>query len=123
MFLVLIFRSAQVIAMTTSHRFAAGQHPFATFCDTGAATALAASLATKLHARHENPGWLLFVAKGDLAPPSTTSITWSRSSKSPKMPLKPDIVMEAGNMGLPPRGGAPDFLDELQLFDVLGIIA
>src|ERR1700694_5059733 len=32
-----------------------------------------------------------------------------------KGPYKPDIVMEAGNMGRSPTGGDPDFLPELQL--------
>lgn len=59
-----------------------------------------------------NPGWTLLAEHGDLAPSSTTSMTWPRS---PKTPFKPDIVMEAGNMGRPPGGGAPDFLDELQM--------
>lgn len=58
------------------------------------------------------PGWSVLAAHGDLAPASTTSMTWPRS---PKRPIKPDIVMEAGNMGRPPGNGAPDFLDELQL--------
>jgi hypothetical protein len=62
--------------------------------------------------QQENPGWLPLAARGDLAPASTTSMTWPRSLKTP---FKPDIVMEAGNMGLPPDSGTPDFLDELQL--------
>jgi Subtilase family len=60
----------------------------------------------------ESPGWTPLARHGDLAPASTTSMTWPRS---PKLPFKPDIVMEAGNMGVPPNSGAPDFLDELQL--------
>jgi len=60
----------------------------------------------------ERPGWSVLAAHGDLAPASTTSMTWPRS---PKRPFKPDVVMEAGNMGRPPNNGAPDFLDELQL--------
>jgi hypothetical protein len=60
----------------------------------------------------ENPGWTPLAAHGDLAPASTTSMTWPHSRKTP---LKPDIVMEAGNMGQPPGDGAPDFLQELQL--------
>ena len=59
----------------------------------------------------EHPGWTPLAAQGDLAPASTTSMTWPKS----KVPFKPDIVMEAGNMGLPPGGGTPDYLDELQL--------
>lgn len=60
----------------------------------------------------ERPGWQTLAAHGDLAPSSTTSMTWPRSAKAP---YKPDIVMEAGNMGLPPDGSGPDFLEELQL--------
>jgi hypothetical protein len=60
----------------------------------------------------ENPGWSALADYGDLAPSSTTSMTWPKSMKTP---LKPDIVMEAGNMGMPPGGGDPDFLPELQL--------
>ncbi|MGY2803942.1 S8 family peptidase [Bradyrhizobium sp. USDA 4506] len=59
-----------------------------------------------------NPGWTALASQGDLAPGSTTSVTWPRSNKTP---LKPDIVMEAGNMGAPPDGSDPDFLPELQL--------
>jgi hypothetical protein len=59
-----------------------------------------------------NPGWSPLADYGDLAPASTTSMTWLRSLKTP---FKPDIVMEAGNMGKPPGGGNPDFLPELQL--------
>jgi hypothetical protein len=60
----------------------------------------------------QHPGWTPLAAHGDLSPASRTSLTWLAS---PKAPLKPDIVMEAGNMGLSPGGGDPDFLDELQL--------
>lgn len=59
-----------------------------------------------------SPGWTPLAGPGDLAPSSTTSVTWPRSNKTP---LKPDIVMEAGNMGAPPDGADPDFLPELQL--------
>jgi len=62
--------------------------------------------------QRQNPGWSPLAEPGDLAPASTTSLTWPRSLK---VPFKPDIVMEAGNMGRPPGGGAPDFLDGLQL--------
>lgn len=59
-----------------------------------------------------SPGWTPLAAHGDLAPASTTSMVWPRSAK---WPYKPDIVMEAGNMGSPPGGGDPDFLPELQV--------
>ena len=60
----------------------------------------------------ENPGFTPLAALGDLAPSSTTSMTWPAEMKKP---FKPDIVMEAGNMGTPPGGGDPLFLPELQL--------
>lgn len=60
----------------------------------------------------ENFGWNPLAARGDLAPASKTSMTWPRSIKSP---YKPDIVMEAGNMGRPPVTGDPLYLPELQL--------
>lgn len=60
----------------------------------------------------DRPGWTPLAEYGDLAPASTTSLVWH---STPKLPLKPDIVMEAGNMACPPQNGAPDFLDELQL--------
>lgn len=60
----------------------------------------------------DRPGWTPLAEYGDLAPASTTSLVWP---STPKLPLKPDIVMEAGNMGCPPQNGAPDFIDELQL--------
>lgn len=60
----------------------------------------------------QHPGWTPLAVHGDLSPASRTSLTWPAS---PKAPLKPDIVMEAGNMGRPPGAGNPDFLDELQL--------
>lgn len=67
-----------------------------------------------------SPGWTPLATQGDLAPSSTTSITWPRSNKTP---LKPDIVMEAGNMGAPPDGAGPDFLPELQLLSTNHVFA
>lgn len=56
------------------------------------------------------PGWEPLAASGDLAPASCTSLTWG------KWPIKPDIVMEAGNMGRNPEFEAPDYIDDaLQL--------
>jgi hypothetical protein len=52
------------------------------------------------------PGWSPLAAKGDLAPCSCTSITWEK-----KWPIKPDIVMEAGNMGTNPTVSDPDYID------------
>jgi hypothetical protein len=60
-----------------------------------------------------SPGWQPLAQPGDLAPGSSTSLTWPRSNKTP---FKPDIVMEAGNMGLPPDDAVGVyFLPELQL--------
>ena len=41
-------------------------------------------------------GWQPLASAGDLSPCSCTSVTWSDT----KWPIKPDVVMEAGNMGL-----------------------
>jgi hypothetical protein len=56
------------------------------------------------------PGWMPLAESGDLAPASCTSLTWG------KWPIKPDIVMEAGNMGLHEDHQDPDYIDSgLQL--------
>jgi hypothetical protein len=56
------------------------------------------------------PGWVPLATTGDLAPASCTSLTWG------KWPIKPDIVMEAGNMGSNPAFAQPDYIDDaLQL--------
>jgi Subtilase family len=60
----------------------------------------------------ESPGWSPLALPGDLAPSSTTSMTWPLS---PKPPIKPDIVMEAGNMARHPTEPSPDYKPELLL--------
>lgn len=55
------------------------------------------------------PGWDAMAQRGDLAPCSCTSTTWRR------WPIKPDLVMEAGNLGSNPELDDPDYLDDLQL--------
>ena len=56
------------------------------------------------------PGWQPLADPGDLAPCSCTSTTWG------KWPIKPDIVMEAGNMARNDAFGDPDYIDDgLQL--------
>jgi hypothetical protein len=55
------------------------------------------------------PGWSPLAPIGDLSPASCTSMNWSRP-----WPLKPDIVMEGGNMALDPIGSA-DNVDSLDL--------
>ncbi len=55
-------------------------------------------------------GWRNVAARGDLAPTSTTSCIWQG-----QWPLKPDIVMEGGNMALSPSGKEADFPDSLSV--------
>jgi hypothetical protein len=56
------------------------------------------------------PGWEPLALRGDLAPSSCTSMTWG------KWPLKPDVVMEAGNMAKYAAHADPDYIDNgLQL--------
>jgi hypothetical protein len=60
----------------------------------------------------KHPGWQPVAQTGDLAPCSCTSVTWPRS----KWPIKPDIVLEAGNMASNPAFPDPDYIDDgLQL--------
>jgi len=59
----------------------------------------------------ELSGWQPLAPHGSLSPTSTTSQPWRWSDA----PLKPDIVMEAGNCAVPPGGGAPDFVNDLAL--------
>lgn len=59
-----------------------------------------------------NPGWQPLAAAGDLSPASCTSMTWKRT----RWPIKPDIVLEAGNLGRHPDHADPDYIDDrLQL--------
>jgi len=58
------------------------------------------------------PGWQALAAAGDLSPASCTSMTWKKS----RWPIKPDIVLEAGNMGRHADHADPDYIDDrLQL--------
>jgi Subtilase family len=58
------------------------------------------------------PGWQPLALPGDLSPCSCTSTTWTRS----KWPIKPDMVLEAGNMATNPAHADPDYIDDaLQL--------
>ncbi len=57
------------------------------------------------------PGWQPIAPAGDLAPSSCTSMDWQKT-----WPIKPDIVMEAGNMAISPIDGSADYIDDaLQL--------
>ncbi len=55
-------------------------------------------------------GWKSIAPLGDLAPTSTTSCIWDR-----QWSLKPDIVMEGGNMAISPNGLEADFPDSLSV--------
>jgi len=59
-----------------------------------------------------NPNWEPVAVFGDLAPASTTTVTWTNTSRPP---FKPDIVMEAGNLGRSHPNSAPLELPELML--------
>ena len=53
------------------------------------------------------PNWAPVAAAGDLSPSSCTSTTWGT-----RWPIKPDIVLEAGNMGRNPAFPQPDYIDD-----------
>jgi hypothetical protein len=55
-------------------------------------------------------GWQAFAPMGDLTPTSRTSVSWNHD-----WPLKPDIVLEGGNLGVDPSTGKGDHLDDLAL--------
>jgi hypothetical protein len=55
-------------------------------------------------------GWTAFAPAGDLMPTSRTSVNWNWD-----WPLKPDVVLEGGNLGTDPATGAGDNVDDLAL--------
>ena len=55
--------------------------------------------------------WKPVANAGQLSPASRTSIVWEDRS----WPIKPDIVMEGGNLAIDPTTGNADYLDELML--------
>lgn len=58
------------------------------------------------------PGWRPVANSGDIAPSSCTSMEWGKTA----WPIKPDIVMEGGNMAISPDNGTADYIDDaLQL--------
>lgn len=62
--------------------------------------------------QQQYPGWEALAPHSDLAPASCTSMTWQRT----KWPIKPDIVLEAGNMARHAENDEPDYIDDaLQL--------
>ncbi len=56
------------------------------------------------------PGWYTVAPPGDLSPSSCTSLIWSKP-----WPIKPDVVLEGGNMAINPEHGMADYLDSLSL--------
>lgn len=56
-------------------------------------------------------GWQAIAEPGRLSPASRTSLIWSDKS----WPLKPDIVMEGGNLARDPMTGEADYVDDLML--------
>ena len=62
--------------------------------------------------KNESPEWEALAPHGDLSPYSCTSGTWESG-----WPLKPDIVMEGGNLAVAPEQ-APSGLSELDLLSV-----
>lgn len=58
-----------------------------------------------------NPDWSPLAPPGGLAPASCTSMDWQKT-----WPIKPDIVVEAGNMAINPAHVEADYIDDaLQL--------
>lgn len=55
-------------------------------------------------------GWTCVAPRGSLGPTSTTSFVWL-----PRWPIKPDIVMEGGNMAISPKRTEADFPDSLSV--------
>lgn len=56
------------------------------------------------------PDWKPLAASGDLSPSSSTSLIWQRP-----WPIKPDIVLEGGNMATNPDTGTAEYVDSLLL--------
>ncbi|NKC12754.1 MAG: S8 family serine peptidase [Gammaproteobacteria bacterium] len=59
----------------------------------------------------EFPGWTVIAPSGDLAPSSCTSTAWTER----QWPLKPDVVMEGGNMALDPETQHAFDIDSLKV--------
>jgi hypothetical protein len=55
-------------------------------------------------------GWHPMGAAGDLSPRSRTSVSWQQD-----WPIKPDLVLEGGNLGIDPANGHGDDVDDLAL--------
>jgi hypothetical protein len=62
----------------------------------------------------QTPGyeeWQPIAQPGQLSPSSRTSLIWRQK----EWPLKPDIVMEGGNLAIDPSTGHADYVDDLML--------
>jgi hypothetical protein len=55
-------------------------------------------------------GWEPMGSVGDLSPRSRTSVSWQQD-----WPIKPDLVLEGGNLGIDPATGEGDDIDDLAL--------
>ena len=55
--------------------------------------------------------WKPVANAGQLSPASRTSVVW----KDRSWPIKPDIVMEGGNLAIDPTTGRADYVDDLML--------
>lgn len=55
-------------------------------------------------------GWRPMGSAGDLSPRSRTSVSWQQD-----WPIKPDVVLEGGNLGVDPATGHGDDIDDLAL--------
>ena len=65
---------------------------------------------TTIHS-NEYAGWKPVANAGLLSPASRTSVVWENKS----WPIKPDIVMEGGNLAIDPTTGRADYIDDLML--------
>ncbi|MDD9945706.1 MAG: S8 family peptidase [Myxococcales bacterium] len=63
----------------------------------------------------EHPDWRAVAEAGDLSPASTTAASWPFDVAARKPPIKPDILVEGGNMAWRPGSSEPDFVDDLLL--------
>lgn len=59
----------------------------------------------------EYASWKPIANAGQLSPSSRTSLVWANKS----WPIKPDIVMEGGNLAIDPTTGRADYVDDLML--------
>ncbi|MFM8474311.1 MAG: S8 family peptidase [Planctomycetaceae bacterium] len=65
---------------------------------------------TTIHSS-EYATWKPVANAGLLSPASRTSVVWENKS----WPIKPDIVMEGGNLAIDPTTGRADYIDDLML--------